>query len=196
MVAKVDKIVKRGQIYWVDFGTDNIIGSEQRNKRPAIVISNDLGNKYSPVVSIAIITSQLTKAKLPTHIEIEATKENGLTKKSIILTEQIKTIDKQRLIDCIGYISSYDMLKVDKAIEISLGLQKIPNKVEQQALFLSEKIKKIDNAIEVVSSIGNSVSKLTQKRALLISKLSNYCLNNKLSFEQYYIDKQLKIKEM
>lgn len=196
MVAKVDKIVKRGQIYWVDFGTDNIIGSEQRNKRPAIVISNDLGNKYSPVVSIAIITSQLTKAKLPTHIEIETTKENGLIKKSIILTEQIKTIDKQRLIDCIGYVNSYDMLKVDKAIEISLGLQKIPNKVEQQALFLSEEIKKIDNAIEVVSSIGNSVSKLTQKRALLISKLSNYCLNNKLSFEQYYIDKQLKIKEM
>lgn len=196
MVAKVDKIVKRGQIYWVDFGTDNIIGSEQRNKRPAIVISNDLGNKYSPVVSIAIITSQLTKAKLPTHIEIETTKENGLIKKSIILTEQIKTIDKQRLIDCIGYVNSYDMLKVDKAIEISLGLQKIPNKVEQQALFLSEEIKKIDNAIEVVSSMGNSVSKLTQKRALLIGKLSNYCLNNKLSFEQYYVDKQLKIKEM
>ena len=196
MVAKVDKIVKRGQIYWVDFGTDNIIGSEQRNKRPAIVISNDLGNKYSPVVSIAIITSQLTKAKLPTHIEIEATKENGLIKKSIILTEQIKTIDKQRLIDCIGYVNSYDMLKVDRAIEISLGLQKIPNKVEQQALFLSEEIRKIDNAIEVVSSMGNGVSKLTQKRALLISKLSNYCLNNKLSFEQYYIDKQLKIKEM
>ena len=196
MVAKVDKIVKRGQIYWVDFGTDNIIGSEQRNKRPAIVISNDLGNKYSPVVSIAIITSQLTKAKLPTHIEIETTKENGLTKKSIILTEQIKTIDKQRLIDCIGYVNSYDMLKVDKAIEISLGLQKIPNKVEQQALFLSEEIKKIDNAIEVVSSMGNSVSKLTQKRALLIGKLSNYCLNNKLLFEQYYMDKQLKLKEM
>ena len=196
MVAKVDKIVKRGQIYWVDFGIDNVIGSEQRNKRPAIIISNDLGNKYSPVVSIAIITSQLTKAKLPTHIEIETTKENGLTKKSIILTEQIKTIDKQRLIDCIGYVNSYDMLKVDKAIEISLGLQKIPNKVEQQALFLSGEIKKIDNAIEVVSSMGNSISKLTQKRALLIGQLSNYCLNNKLLFEQYYMDKQLKLKEM
>lgn len=196
MVAKVDKIVKRGQIYWVDFGTDNIVGSEQRNKRPAIIISNDLGNKYSPVISIAIITSQLTKAKLPTHIELEATKENGLTKKSIVLTEQIKTIDKQRLIDCIEYIGNYDMLKVDKAIEISLGLQKIPNKVEQQALFLSEEIKKIDNAIEVVSSMGNNVSKLTQKRALLIGKLSNYCLNNKLLFEKYYMDKQLKLKEM
>ncbi|MBT9166809.1 MAG: Endoribonuclease EndoA [Syntrophomonadaceae bacterium] len=101
--------VKRGYIFFADLSP--VVGSEQGGVRPVLVIQNDVGNKYSPTVIIAAITSQIEKAKLPTHVEVEA-KECGLEKDSVILLEQIRTIDKQRLQGKVTELDGRVMLKV------------------------------------------------------------------------------------
>ena len=103
-------IVKRGDIYYADLSP--VIGSEQGGVRPVLIIQNDVGNKYSPTVIAAAITSKINKAKMPTHIELGA-KEYGLNKDSVILLEQIRTIDKKRLREKIGRLDDELMLKVD-----------------------------------------------------------------------------------
>jgi len=112
-------VVKRGDIFYADLSP--VVGSEQGGVRPVLVIQNDIGNKYSPTVIIAAITSQINKAKLPTHVEISA-EEYGLTKDSVILLEQIRTIDKKRLKERVGHLSDELMKKVDECIQISFGL--------------------------------------------------------------------------
>lgn len=112
-------IVKRGDIYYADLSP--VIGSEQGGIRPVLVIQNDVGNKYSPTVIAAAITSQINKAKMPTHIELAA-KEYGLNKDSVILLEQIRTIDKRRLREKIGRIDEKTMDSVNNALSISFGL--------------------------------------------------------------------------
>lgn len=111
--------IKRGDLYYADLSP--VVGSEQGGVRPVIVVQNNIGNKYSPTVIVAAITSQINKAKLPTHIEISAN-EYGLVKDSVILLEQIRTIDKKRLREKIGCLDKNIMLKVDNGLEISLGL--------------------------------------------------------------------------
>ena len=112
-------IVKRGDIYYADLSP--VIGSEQGGVRPVLIVQNDIGNKYSPTVIAAAITSQINKAKLPTHIEIDA-EEYGLAKDSVILLEQIRTIDKKRLREKIGHLDDELMDNVNNAISISFGL--------------------------------------------------------------------------
>ena len=111
--------IKRGYLYYADLSP--VVGSEQGGVRPVLIIQNDIGNKYSPTVIVAAITSQINKAKLPTHIEISA-HEYGLNKDSVILLEQIRTIDKKRLREKIGCLDKNMMLKVDNSLQISLGL--------------------------------------------------------------------------
>ena len=111
--------VKRGDIFYADLSP--VIGSEQGGVRPVLIIQNDVGNKYSPTVICAAITSQINKAKLPTHIEIESL-NSTLVKDSVILLEQIRTIDKKRLREKICRIEEKTMKRINKAIEISLGL--------------------------------------------------------------------------
>ena len=118
-VSNVNLEVKRGDLYYADLSP--VVGSEQGGVRPVLIIQNDIGNKYSPTVIIAAITSQINKAKLPTHIEISAN-EYGLNKDSVILLEQIRTIDKKRIREKIGCLYSNVMLKVDNGLQISLGL--------------------------------------------------------------------------
>ncbi|MEE0867378.1 MAG: type II toxin-antitoxin system PemK/MazF family toxin [Clostridia bacterium] len=113
-------IVKRGDIFYADLSP--VIGSEQGGIRPVLVVQNDVGNKYSPTVIAAAITSKINKAKLPTHIEIDA-KEYGLSRDSVILLEQVRTIDKQRLREKIGRLNEMEMDKVNEAISISFGLE-------------------------------------------------------------------------
>lgn len=113
------QVVKRGDIYYADLSP--VIGSEQGGIRPVLIIQNDIGNKYSPTVIVAAITSQINKAKLPTHVEISS-EEYGLNRDSVVLLEQIRTIDKRRLRDKIGHISDNLMIQVDEALMISLGL--------------------------------------------------------------------------
>ena len=98
------------------------MGSEQGGVRPVLIVQNNVGNKYSPTVIAAAITSQINKAKMPTHIEINA-EDYGLTKDSVILLEQVRTIDKKRLRERIGHLNEGLMDKVNDAIEISFGLE-------------------------------------------------------------------------
>ena len=111
-------MIKRGELYYADLSP--VVGSEQGGVRPILVVQNDTGNKYSPTIIAAAVTSKLTKAKLPTHIELSAN-EFGLTKDSVILLEQIRTLDKKRLKERIGELSGDTMKKVNVALLISLG---------------------------------------------------------------------------
>ena len=110
--------VKRGDIYYADLSP--VVGSEQGGVRPVLIIQNDIGNKYSPTVIACAVTSQLTKAKLPTHIELRQG-SFGLPKDSVVLLEQIRTLDKRRLKEKVGELDFSTMQRVDKAILISLG---------------------------------------------------------------------------
>ena len=117
-------IVKRGDIFYADLSP--VIGSEQGGVRPVIIIQNDVGNKYSPTVIVSAITSQINKAKLPTHVEISS-EEYGLNKDSVVLLEQIRTLDKRRLREKIGHMSDEDMKSVSVALKTSLGLMEEDN---------------------------------------------------------------------
>lgn len=117
--VKVNEMIKRGDIFYADLRP--VIGSEQGGVRPVLIIQNDIGNKHSPTVICAAITSQMHKAKLPTHIELSAGKYD-LVKDSVILLEQLRTIDKKRLKDKVCHLETDIMQKVEKAICVSLQL--------------------------------------------------------------------------
>ena len=108
----------RGDIFYADLSP--VVGSEQGGLRPVLVVQNNVGNKYSPTIIVAAITSQLSKAKIPTHVELPSSVYN-LPKDSVILLEQIRTIDKRRLSQKVCFVDSKKMREVDKAILISLG---------------------------------------------------------------------------
>ena len=116
--ASGSKMIKRGEIYYADLSP--VVGSEQGGVRPILIVQNDTGNRYSPTVIAAAITSKLNKAKLPTHIELSAN-EYGLVKNSVILLEQIRTLDKRRLKERIGELTPPTMRRVNTALLISLG---------------------------------------------------------------------------
>ena len=109
--------VKRGELYYADLSP--VVGSEQGGIRPILIVQNDVGNKYSPTIIAAAVTSKINKAKLPTHIEIPSA--YGLVKDSVILLEQIRTLDKRRLKERIGELPPQTMTRVNRAILISLG---------------------------------------------------------------------------
>ena len=111
--------IKRGDIYYADLSP--VVGSEQGGLRPVLIVQNDVGNKYSPTVIAAAITSKMGKTKLPTHIELIG-KNVGLTKDSVVLLEQIRTIDKRRLREHMGRLDEGLMTQVDTAIAVSFGL--------------------------------------------------------------------------
>lgn len=115
-------VVKRGDIYYANLSP--VVGSEQGGHRPVLVIQNDVGNKYSPTVIVAAITSQISKAKLPTHIEVSA-KHCNLEKDSVVLLEQLRTIDKRRLKEKVTHLADDMMNKVDEGVRISLGLVEV-----------------------------------------------------------------------
>lgn len=115
-------VVKRGEIFYAELSP--VVGSEQGGVRPVLIIQNDIGNQYSPTTIVAAITTQISKAKLPTHVEILA-EESGLAKDSVVLTEQIRTIDKRRLKEKVSVLNEELMKKINYALEISLGLIEI-----------------------------------------------------------------------
>lgn len=114
----LDLIVKKGDLYFADLSP--VVGSEQGGVRPVLVVQNDVGNKYSPTIIVAAITSQ-SKTKLPTHVELAAT-QGGLSKNSVVLLEQLRTIDKQRLKERIGTLSDAQIPSVNEALSVSLGI--------------------------------------------------------------------------
>ncbi|SFF98673.1 mRNA interferase MazF [Desulfotomaculum arcticum] len=111
--------IRRGEIYYADLSP--VVGSEQGGTRPVLILQNDIGNQYSPTTIVAAITSQIAKAKLPTHVELPAG-QAGLGKNSVILLEQVRTIDKSRLMEKVALLQNEMMVKVNQAVEISLGL--------------------------------------------------------------------------
>ena len=112
-------VIKRGDIYYADLRP--VIGSEQGGIRPVLIVQNDTGNKHSPTVIVAAITSKMNKAKLPTHIRINAS-NCGLSKDSVVLLEQVRTIDKQRLKEKMGELDENSMYGINKALSVSFGL--------------------------------------------------------------------------
>ena len=114
--------VKRGDIFYAELSP--VIGSEQGGIRPVLIVQNDIGNQYSPTTIVVAITSQISKAKLPTHVEVSA-KESKLNRDSVALTEQVRTIDKKRLKEKVSTIGAETMKKVNEALKISFGLQDI-----------------------------------------------------------------------
>jgi mRNA interferase MazF len=112
-------IIKRGDIFYADLSP--VVGSEQGGLRPVVIVQNDVGNKHSPTVIAAAITSRINKATLPTHIPIPA-EQHGLPKDSVILAEQVRTLDKQRLKECMGHLDDDAMGDLDNALSVSFGL--------------------------------------------------------------------------
>jgi len=115
-------LIKRGEIYYAQLNP--VVGSEQGGIRPVLVVQNDIGNQYSPTTIILAITSQINKAKLPTHVELKG-EEFGLERDSVILAEQIRTVDKTRLKQRISVLNEDVMAKVNQALSVSLGLSEI-----------------------------------------------------------------------
>jgi mRNA interferase MazF len=118
----VDTEVLRGDVFYANLNP--VIGSEQGGVRPVLILQNDVGNKYSPTTIVAAITSRIKKAKLPTHVELNSS-QSALEKDSVILLEQIRTIDKRRLKEKIAHLDEEVMLQIDQALQISLGLVKL-----------------------------------------------------------------------
>ena len=127
--------IKRGDIYYADLSP--VIGSEQGGLRPVLIVQNDVGNRYSPTVIAAAITSKMSKTKLPTHIDIPG-QNAGLSKDSVILLEQVRTIDKQRLKEKMGHLDKSTMNDVDNAIQVSFGLSE-----EDEKAVLGENARKL-----------------------------------------------------
>lgn len=123
--------IKRGDIFYADLSP--VVGSEQGGLRPVLIIQNDVGNKYSPTVIAAAITSRMGKAKLPTHIDIHADRV-GLSKDSVVLLEQIRTLDKRRLKEKMGHLDGAVMARINSAIAVSFGLGAMPDGYEGAAV--------------------------------------------------------------
>ena len=123
--------IKRGDIFYADLSP--VVGSEQGGLRPVLIIQNDVGNRYSPTVIAAAITSRMDKTKLPTHIDIHADRV-GLSKDSVILLEQIRTLDKRRLKEKMGHLDGTVMTRVNNAIAVSFGLGTVPDGYESAAV--------------------------------------------------------------
>lgn len=120
MINTINNVMfRRGEVWWADLSGGT--GSEQGGLRPVLVVQNNTGNKYSPTVIVAAITSQKSKTKIPTHVELSAS-EYGLPKDSIVLLEQVRTLDKSRLKEKIGFVSIQIMEEVNHALEISFGI--------------------------------------------------------------------------
>ncbi len=118
VIVSVNNNIRRGDIFYADLSP--VVGSEQGGVRPVLIVQNDVGNRYSPTVIAAAITSQVGKSKLPTHIQVHT--DSGLAKSSIVLLEQIRTLDKRRLKDRMGHLDDATMTLVNDALSVSFGL--------------------------------------------------------------------------
>ncbi len=142
--------IKRGDIYYADLSP--VVGSEQGGLRPVLIVQNDIGNRYSPTVIAAAITSRMGKTKLPTHIDIYAS-EVGLAKDSVVLLEQIRTLDKQRLRERMGHLDDKMMREVNSAISISFGLDNRERASAGESRVYTQPVPK-ENEIHAETALG------------------------------------------
>lgn len=189
---KILRTVKRSDIYYANMGSGE--GSEQSGIRPVVIIQNDLGNTYSPTVIVATITSQLSKAKLPTHVLIQDYEKYGLNKESVVLLEQLRTIDKKRLLQYVGTLDELMMAKVDRAMSISVDLsKKLPIDMIKIDRYIKNKIKnELDYIHRIESIIADTESaivrrNLLEERQSYLDNLEEYCKNNGLNYRDFYV---------
>ena len=182
---------KRGEIYWFDFGIAK--GSEQGGIRPAMIIQNDIGNKYSPTVIVCPITSQIKKKEWPTHVYLSDYIKYGLRRPSQVITEQMKTTDKSQLGDYIGIIDKVVMDRVDKAIEISVNVGSAKHLSEPREIkVIKEKvedIKDLDRFISMWFSKNNDTERIQdyiEDREIAIKDLEKYAEMNNINYRKYY----------
>ena len=181
-IEKIIETLKRGDVVLCNLGEGK--GSEQSGVRPCVVIQNDVGNRYSPTIIVATITSSTSKAKLPTHIEIN--ERSGLDKPSIVLCEQIRTIDKQRVVGFLGTAPKQVRKKIDGALITSLEIFKRgEDEVKSKSSFVSgmEKMLLMNSEINSIENMKPMIMKFKEE---LIS-LENLCKSNKLYMKNYYI---------
>ena len=187
------QFVKRGDIYYADLSP--VIGSEQGGIRPVLIIQNDMGNKYSPTVIIAAITSQINKAKLPTHVEISS-QEYGLNKDSVILLEQVRTIDKKRIIARKGHVDNATMQLIDNAKDISMSelkpkslLERLQKDMRDYIITTLKDVNEYEITVEKMKYEDmekSSISFMIKKKLLLLDKFIKYCKQNQLDYEAFY----------
>lgn len=189
------KDIKRGDVIWINlFGS---VGSEQGSDkygRPCVCIQNDVGNAYSPTIIVSAITSQLGKTKLPTHTLIPSSEKYGLTKDSVVLLEQIRTVDKKkRILRRTGHLDELVMMKIDKALAISIGdlkektpLEKLPAYKQDEINKIIKKIYGYDEVIET-SQLKDLLIHLKKERRILLNILERKCNENGLNYENYYM---------
>ena len=184
--------IRRGDIFFADLGENNI-GSEQSGKRPVIIIQNDMGNKFSPTVIVAVLTSRLTKKDMPTHMKLSSNKYN-LAKDSIILLEQQKTIDKNRLFKYIDSIRTEDVPELDKKIAISNGTyySNIAKTKATEIAILDRVITQLKN----IKMDNKELSSFTNERVLRIKDLSGFCNKHSLQVKDYYDINYVENKEV
>lgn len=189
---------KRGEVFYADLSGN--IGSEQGNGenglRPVVIIQNNIGNKHSPTVIVAAITSVLTKSKLPTHVEMMS-EEYNLPKNSIALFEQVRTLDKRRLKDKICYLGDDMQKKLDNAVIISMTnptpktlLEKLPTEMRRHIINTLKEIKKKEITIQEMRQEGydkSFVKKMFDKKITILKQFIIYCRNHQLNYEDFYI---------
>jgi mRNA interferase MazF len=189
------KKLKRGDIVWVDLRTN--VGSEQssdENGRPVVIIQNDIGNEYSPTIITACITSQLSKKKLPIHVEVPSD-NNGLSKNSVVLTEQIMTLDKKkRILRKTGSLNEITMAKIDRALSISIfpikektPLEKLPRWIRNVIIRKIENIHSFERAwLNSKTNNQSFKSMCLKERELCLLDLEEFCSDNELNYRDYY----------
>lgn len=171
-----DLEISRGQIYWIDFGTNNI-GSEQNSIRPALVIQNNIGNKYSPTIVVIAITTALKAKHMPTHVLMDEIKECGLQEESMVLTEVVRTIDKKRVVGYIGECPTYLMRKIEKALKIEFDL-----------------FNPID-VIEFVEQFANKFNLQNKFKLALVTEMKKYLETNNIDIKENIDNYVLNLKE-
>ncbi|EGT3606768.1 type II toxin-antitoxin system PemK/MazF family toxin [Clostridium perfringens] len=180
----------RGDVYYANLG-EKPKGSqdcEQYGIRPVIIIQNDIGNKFSPTVIVAAVTSQVGKTKLPTHVGLDW-RYIGLERQSMVMLEQIRTLDKRKLMGYIGKLSPNDTKKLNNAALVSLQLQEIENKIYEEIYEKIEQIKfKEDQfkfGVETRVQASEYFDRLTRERGVLMKDLEEYCKSKGLNHMEF-----------
>lgn len=180
-------MVNRGEIYIIDFGSDNKVGSEQRGKRAGIVIQNNIGNTFSPTVIVACITSQVQKKRLPTQVLIGT--ECGLLKPSMVMCEQTFTISKSRLLKLVGSATEEIMTYIDESLNISLELKKPESEEIKLAKAKAESINDLDKFIQMWLDKDKPIKDIYEfidERRIKIKDLMAHCREHNLNLKDYY----------
>ena len=191
--------IKRGDIYLYNFGTENR-GSLQSKRRAVVVVSNAKNNRFSSVILICPITSSQTKKKLPTHLKVDY-KNAGLLKESIVLCEQIHAIEKCKLEKFIGSLTVDDKRKLNKALEVSIEVGNAEEELREFTLAREKEkqISDLDNIIKLWLDRRKDISliyDIIEERNARINELKEYCINNGLSYENFYNENEYKIKKV